>query len=136
MKLKRKLFLWAPVVIWCGVIFLFSSIPTLPAVGFDWTDFLAKKTAHLTEYAILYLLIMRALKNNYQLKAISYKLILLAFIFGLLYAISDELHQRFVMGRTSRARDVAIDFLGLSIGWYLYTRKQNWLARMIPEKWL
>ena len=41
---------------------------------------------------------------------------LVAGIFGLLYAISDELHQKFVPGRNAAAADVALDFAGVLSG--------------------
>ena len=36
--------------------------------------------------------------------------------FGLLYAMSDEYHQTFVMGRSGELRDVLIDSLGIITG--------------------
>lgn len=135
MKLKRWLFWWGPVFGWCLVIFLFSAIPTLPKVGFVWWDFVLKKTAHITEYAILFVLIVRAMVKSYQLKVPTLKIIIIALVFGLLYAISDEYHQRLVMGRTSRARDVGFDFLGMLISWYLLTYKRQWLDKIFPKTW-
>ena len=57
----------------------------------------------MTEYAILALLLFRALGRE-----------LPAFAFGLAYAISDEIHQHFVRGRHASPIDVAIDAAGLA----------------------
>lgn len=44
------------------------------------------------------------------------KIYLFAILTGMLYAMSDEFHQRFVAGRTSRITDVGIDTLGVITG--------------------
>jgi VanZ family protein len=125
MKLKRWLFLWGPAILWCGVIFGFSSIPTPPKVGFIWWDFLIKKSAHITEYAILFFLIWRAIRNSFKLQVVRPKLFLGILFFCLFYAISDEFHQSFVMGRTPTVRDVGFDLTGMVLAWYAI--KKNWL---------
>jgi hypothetical protein len=78
---------WAPVVVWAAVIFAFSSIPSL-GTGLGTWDLVLRKLAHLTEYAILGALLVRALARPS-----------LAILLGALYAASDELHQHFVRGR-------------------------------------
>ena len=134
--MKKTLSFWLPVFLWCGLIFTMSSIPTLPKVGFIWWDFIMKKSAHLIEYAILYFLLWRAVtkaslkvKNRclrvetqgVVLKDI--KIWIIPLIFGLLYAMSDEFHQSFVMGRTSKVRDVGFDFLGMLLMLYWLKKK-------------
>ena len=134
--MKKTLSFWLPVFLWCGLIFTMSSIPTLPKVGFIWWDFIMKKSAHLIEYAILYFLLWRAItkaklkvKNRrlrvetqgVDLKDI--KIWIIPLIFGLLYAMSDEFHQSFVMGRTSKVRDVGFDFLGMLLMLYWLKKK-------------
>lgn len=44
------------------------------------------------------------------------KIYLFAILTGMLYAMSDEFHQRFVAGRTSRITDIGIDTLGVITG--------------------
>lgn len=44
------------------------------------------------------------------------KIYLFAILTGMFYAMSDEFHQRFVAGRTSRITDVGIDTLGVITG--------------------
>lgn len=77
--------------------------------------FLVRKTAHFTEYAILgalfYLNLIQFPKLNSHIKKL-----LLPILFSFLYAITDELHQVFVPGRSAQFRDVLIDTLGASFG--------------------
>ena len=46
----------------------------------------------------------------------------IAFAAGVLYAVSDEVHQSFVAGRQGSALDVAIDALGVACGVVLWQR--------------
>jgi VanZ family protein len=86
------------------VIFAFSSIPSL-GTGLGTWDLVLRKLAHVTEYAILGALLLRALERP-----------LPAFAVGVLYAASDEVHQHFVSGRHASPVDVAIDAAGIAIG--------------------
>jgi VanZ family protein len=104
MPSSRALSLWLPVIVWAAVIFTFSSIPSL-GTGLGTWDTILRKGAHMTEYAILGLLLLRALGRE-----------LPAFAIGLAYAISDELHQHFVRGRHASPIDVLIDTVGLAVG--------------------
>ena len=52
---------WAPVIAWAAVIFAFSSIPSL-GTGLGLWDLVLRKLAHITEYAILGVLLFRATK--------------------------------------------------------------------------
>ncbi len=103
---------WGPVILWCGIIFFFSHQPELKTPFGIW-DFILRKIAHITEYLILALLTLRALKN-YDLKY--FKQIFLALVFSLLYATSDEIHQLYVLGRQGSATDVLIDSMGITFG--------------------
>ena len=104
MTLSRRFSLWAPVVIWAGVIFGLSAIPSLSSGLGTWDEFL-RKGAHMTEYAILGALLYRALGR-----------VALSLAIGILYAATDELHQNFVHGRHPSPFDVAFDACGLAIG--------------------
>lgn len=83
-----------------------------------------KKSAHILEYAILYFLLFRAV-NKFNLKSKKKEIYnwLLPLVFCLLYAASDEFHQSFVPGRTSLARDVGFDFLGMLLVLWLLKNK-------------
>ncbi len=78
-------------------------------------NFVFFKTLHVIEYAILYLLSFRAVKNTLGGKRI--QLFTLAFIITVLYALSDEIHQTFVPTREGKLRDVIIDALGATLSW-------------------
>lgn len=127
MRVNKWLYYWGPVVVWAGVIFTFSSIPTLPKVGFIWWDFVLKKTAHMIEYATLFFLVWRALKKSGQFAADCQWVWI--FLGCLIYAASDEFHQSFVMGRTSTIRDVGFDFLGMMLAWLAI--KKDWLPKKL-----
>ena len=107
MPASRALSVWLPVVVWAAVIFAFSSIPSL-STGLGTWDTLLRKGAHLTEYAILGALLLRALGREP-----------LALAAGIAYAATDELHQHFVRGRHAAPRDVLIDTVGVTIGVYV-----------------
>ena len=80
-----------------------------------------RKLAHLTEYFILGILTYNVFKNNY-------KSINLSIIVCLLYAISDEIHQIFIPGRTGQITDVLIDTIGALIG-IIILRKLNKIGK-------
>ncbi len=96
------------VFFWAGFIFTLSSFPTLPSAQKIWWDFIIKKIAHISEYAIFYYLVLRALNPR------SPSVFLTSLILCLLYAISDEIHQSFIPGRHARIYDVYFDSLGLT----------------------
>jgi VanZ family protein len=107
---SRALTYWLPVVLWAGVIFALSSIPSL-GTGLGAWDTILRKGAHVTEYAVLALLLVRAIGREAPALAL-----------GVLYAASDELHQSFVRGRHASPVDVAIDAVGLALG--LFARRR------------
>lgn len=112
----KTLNLWLPVFLWAAVIFFFSTLESPKASDFFVWDFIAKKVAHISEYAILYMLLLRATKKNF----------LLSFIITVLYSISDEIHQSFTPGRTPAIYDVGLDASGAGIaGYVIWKLKQN-----------
>jgi VanZ family protein len=110
---SRTLTHWLPVVLWAALIFALSSIPSLSSGLGSW-DLALRKCAHLTEYAILGLLLSRALLREAPALAL-----------GVLYAVSDELHQSFVRGRHAALLDVAIDAVGVLIGVTAWRRRRT-----------
>ncbi|HEV8249015.1 MAG TPA: VanZ family protein [Gaiellaceae bacterium] len=109
MALRRVASAWLPVVAWAAVIFAISSVPSL-GTGLGVWDLVLRKLAHVTEYAVLGFLLARAVPLSP------------AFLIGVLYATSDELHQTFVAGREGTPRDVAVDALGVAIGLLAHRR--------------
>lgn len=104
---------WLPVLVWAGVIFALSSIPSLNS-GLGTWDFVLRKGAHMTEYAILAVLLVRA-TGSYAW----------ALAFTVEYAASDEVHQLFVRGRHGSPIDVGIDAVGALIGLALLRSKMS-----------
>ena len=108
MKLPRPLALWGPVVLWAALIFALSSIPSLSSGLGTWDEVL-RKGAHVAEYAVLGLLLLRALRR--ELPALG---------LAIAYAATDELHQHFVRGRHPSPFDVAFDACGAALGLLLW----------------
>ncbi len=104
MPASRALSVWLPVVVWAAVIFTLSSIPSL-GTGLGVWDTVLRKAGHMTEFAILGALLFRALGRE-----------LPAFVAGVAYAVTDEVHQHFVEGRHASAIDVALDAVGVALG--------------------
>jgi hypothetical protein len=102
--------LWLPVVAWAGMIFALSSVPDL-GTGLGGWDLVLRKLAHAGEYAVLGALLVRALRRPGA-----------AMLVGVLYAVSDEVHQSFVAGRLGSPVDVAIDAVGVVFGVLLWER--------------
>jgi VanZ family protein len=110
MAAARTVTYWLPVLLWAALIFALSSIPSL-STGLGTWDYVLRKGAHVTEYAVLGLLLARALGRE-----------LPALAGGVVYAMSDEVHQAFVRGRHAAPLDVAIDSIGLLIGVFAWRR--------------
>ena len=123
---------WFPVVIWIAVIFLGSTDlmsaehtsrfitpflrwlkPDISVAAIVQVHFFVRKTAHLSEYAILATLIFRALRQvmaRFQWRALA------ALFSAVLFASADEFHQSFVTSRTASLGDVGIDSIGAVVG--------------------
>lgn len=110
-RLARSL----PLVIWCGVIFLFSQMPGsgLNAEPPLWYV-IERKSAHVFEYAVLMLLAWRYFSDRFRSES-QRRLLMLSATFVLVYGMLDELHQFFIFGRGARFTDVAVDGLGIAL---------------------
>jgi VanZ family protein len=135
-KLRAFLKFWLPVLFWMTLIFSASAdshsyehssrfvepflrwlFPQMSQNNIEEIHHLIRKCGHLTEYAILALLVWRALhlsKNN--LPTWSWPKVGGTLLIVFLYAASDEFHQRFVPTRTALVSDVFIDTAGGAIG--------------------
>jgi VanZ family protein len=121
--MRKFLNLWLPVLLWMGVIFIGSSIGSMPQVGGDTTDAIVHRTAHMIEFAILGWLLLRAVADG---RPISRRELVSALIIVTLYGASDEFHQRFTPGRSSEFSAVLFDAAGGLIGlwaWRWKTRR-------------
>ncbi|MDD4784916.1 MAG: VanZ family protein [Candidatus Shapirobacteria bacterium] len=107
----KKILRFLPAIIWMAIIFYFSSRQTV-GIGTNQTDrFLILKSFHLIEYAFLAILLFLAISKKNVVILIAY-----------LYAVSDEIHQHFIPGRTGLFRDTLIDLIGILIGVYIYNK--------------
>ena len=75
----------------------------------DKYNYLFRKIAHASEYFLLTILLLIALKNS---GVVGKKIFITAICICFLYACSDEYHQTFVNGRTGQFSDTLIDSLG------------------------
>ena len=126
---------WLPLLIWLGVIYVGSTsvmsaehtsryiVPFLlwlkPGMspGAIWTILVvARKCAHVTEYAVLALLLWRAFHNVQVLRTKTLVVFGAVLLGCALFAASDEFHQTFVRSRTPSVRDVLLDVAGALLG--------------------
>ena len=105
-----RLSVWLPVLFWAGLIFTLSAIPGL-GTGLGTWDLVLRKLAHLSEYAVLGALLVRAVRRPET-----------AVLIGSAYAVTDEIHQLFVGGRHGSPVDWAIDTAGIVAGVLLFLR--------------
>ncbi len=125
---KGKIIAFILLILWMIVIFAYSAMPadisdeksrfvvmllsflglnTEGALG-NIANYIVRKGAHFTEYAILFLLAYNLMRYYVKLsKALLASLLLVFF-----YACTDEIHQLFVPGRAGRFSDVLIDTAG------------------------
>lgn len=81
-------------------------------------QFLIRKSGHMGEYALLSILVLIHM-SCYTNKPKSYRL--WGWGICILYAITDEIHQLFVPGRSGRIFDVGVDTIGSLIGIVVFT---------------
>lgn len=92
---------------------------------------IVRKTAHFSIYAMLGLLttnFMLTIENKRM-----YKIVLIPLVFCFIYAITDEIHQLFIPGRSGKIGDVLIDTLGAIVGIFLVVAVTT-LTRKIKSK--
>jgi VanZ family protein len=152
---------WLPVLLWCALIFGASGdkssgerssrviapivrffAPSISKEALDRIVHYARKTAHVTEYAILALVLWRALHQSRARRAEedltlppgsraerspwSWRIAALALGLAVLYAATDEFHQSFIPSRTAEVRDVFIDAFGAALGLFAFWIVGRW----------
>jgi len=102
---------YLPLFLWMGVIFYLSSLSGNGYQGAHTLWFyVERKGAHIFEYFVLTLLVVRALRPH---KINAGKKYFLIIILPLLFAFSDEFHQSFVFSREGKILDVGVDLAGI-----------------------
>ncbi len=106
--------------------------PQMPESRVDEINFFTRKCAHLTEYALLAILLWRAFRHwsKPSPQPWSWRQSGLVLLIVFLYAGSDEFHQLFVPTRTAHFTDVLIDTgggaLGLLVVWGIGRWRKRW----------
>ena len=136
---KTRAFLkyWLVVVLWFCLIFTASSdsssgqrssriigplirwlFPKASPETVDSVVYSVRKAAHLTEFAILAMLLWRAFRKpaKGEKRAWSWREARNAWLGVVIYATTDEIHQYFVPTRTASVWDVLIDSTGGALG--------------------
>lgn len=140
-KKQIKIFKILLILIWMIVIFMFSNekgakststsrkvteaiVQTVSSKSIEENepiivslDKVIRKLAHYTIYTIGGIVIFNYAKTTEKTKK---EKILYSIDFGACYAITDEIHQFFVSGRSARIFDVGIDTLGVITGILIY----------------
>ena len=120
-RILAWLWYWLPPVLVMAGIFYLSHQPDLPHAPEPWLDVLLKKLGHAAEYAVLFLLLVRALCRNLN----THSALQTSWLVAAAYAVSDEIHQAFVPGRKANWYDVAIDVSAALCLWWLL-RSSRW----------
>jgi VanZ family protein len=120
MTLLRRFDPWLPPLALMALIFFFSAQPNL-STGLGWIDHVGRKLVHASEYGLLCVLWWRALRTV----TASRTALGAAFAIAVVYACSDEYHQRFVAGRSSSWVDVLIDSLGAALAVVFLVRSRR-----------
>ena len=142
---------WLPLLVWMVVIFSASAdansyrhtstlfepllhwlFPRMSQEHVELIHHLFRKCGHLTEYAILALLLWRAIRQSKPAPSRRWRWdeAGLALSIVLLYAASDEIHQVFTPNRTALTSDVMIDTAGGSAALLLL-----WISGKIFKRW-
>ncbi len=135
---------WVWVVAWMGVIFFFSTdlfsgaqtsriigpilrwfVPDISDDSIATVQLVARKIAHLVEYAILSLLVCRALAKRDEIRPLPLAALGQAVLFAAVCAALDEWHQSWMAERFGSLLDVGIDSVGAIIG----AAFSAWLSR-------
>ena len=147
---KKQILYFVLIIIWMAVVFIFSNQPAdvsskasggitervVHAITKDnkritqtqrgQIETIIRKCAHFALY-----LIGGTLTTNFisTTKVQGKRIIIYAIAFTFVYAITDEVHQLFVPGRSGEIRDVIIDTAGAITGTMLF-----WMLRKIVRR--
>lgn len=135
MNKNKKMISWIMLIAWMGIIFFMSHQPgevsssqselvlrIFSFLGIELNQYFGelatlviRKTAHFSEYLILFLFAYNVSRFYFTTK----KSRLYSIIFVFLYASTDEFHQYFIPGRNMAFKDVLIDTSGGVIGYLI-----------------
>ena len=105
---------WVSVVLWMGVIFFMSTLPSSATPG---RDIVPDKVAHAGEYFILAFLIFFALQRTTRVRFSNSFWITFAWV--VVYGLSDEIHQLYVPTRQFDVGDLIADVGGVVVLFFI-----------------
>ena len=108
-----------PLVVWMLFIYTLSNRPKVAFTENYPVSFTIFKSLHLIEYAILFLLFVRAL----YLMGLK-KPFLIALILTFAYGLSDEWHQSFIVAREGNLLAATVDGLERVISWIIISKNE------------
>jgi VanZ family protein len=135
-------FPWIIVVLWMFLIFSLSAQPAQKSdhlsigvtekvapgtnMNLDVLNHVIRKNAHFFIYLVLAIMVQITLTKN-RIKGIKGML----FVIGicLFFAMTDEFHQLFVLGRGAQVKDVLIDSAGAIVGLVIFRIDNRLLLR-------
>jgi VanZ family protein len=143
---------WLPPLLWMAVMFVLSTdmfaaehtgsmlwyvfselAPHATYEQYTLLHFLTRKAAHLTEYAILACLLLRAFRAGAAV-AWRWRWALLSLLLVAVHAVLDKYHQAFTQYRTSSVADSMLDMAGglivLTLLWLRSQRRKT--AKPLP----
>lgn len=147
LSLRSSLKYWLPVVLWMTLIFAGSGDSKsgnrssrligplvrffVPDVSPDTLEMIilgVRKTAHLTEYTVLAILVWCARRQQRRGEYLTWRWrdARWALLICVLYAATDEWHQSFVPNREAAVHDVFIDAIGATGGLVLVWVVSRW----------
>ncbi len=136
----RKILSWIVLILWMALIFFFSSqvaeqseqlsdgitekivavmvkVNPNAKIAVEKISFFVRKNAHFLVFLVLGVLTVNALRCS---GVGGYRGILAAIAVCVFYAITDEIHQLFVPGRSCQFTDVLIDSAGATVGAFIF----------------
>lgn len=148
-KSVHRFLAWTIVFVWMGVIFFLSHqsgeassqlssglfslvkgavIQIFPFLTIDLHNlhFFLRKFAHFFAYFLLGVFIIHAVLID---RIYSFRMAFYVLLFTVFYAITDEIHQIFIPGRSGEVRDVIIDSSGSAIGIFMYCSLRSFFKR-------
>jgi len=149
-SIHRFLRYWLPVMLWMGFIFGMSTkagapnntsriigpivrwlVPGISDEAVGRVVFGVRKTAHVTEYALLAALCWRARRQPVRgdFRPWRWTDATFALAVAAVFAASDEWHQTFVPSRQGSAWDVLLDSAGAALGLIVLWRLGRWRKR-------
>lgn len=108
-----------PAILYAALIFSLSSLTKTPPIEIPiWN---VDKLVHMLEYTIFGILLVLAFRSD-QIGKPMRRANFQSIILGVLYGLTDEIHQYFVPGRTSSLADLGADALGILLGVWIFNR--------------